>query len=412
MIPFKMTVCCQKARRPDAGGAETTSVSLTPSRPSLLLAAWLLVFALPQRPRADDRVDFSYEDYAENNGRIHVGTAGFYFESELTSWFTINGNFIYDAISGATPTGAPPLPGTNAVAMAHMEDTRYAGSLTGVFKLGNHTLSPQVAYSEESDYRSVGIALNDAIDFNEKNTTLSWGLSHTFDQILPNLGEDPAITSPRDKNSTDGLLGISQVLGRNTVFSANLTLGYSDGYLSDPYKRVLFDDFPYTPGFPFTVFPEKRPDHKFRQVAFLSLQHYFEPVNGAVDVSYRYYHDDFGITAHTGEIRWNQKIGKHVVFSPMFRYYTQTAANFYRTHFPGDPTNPTVYPTPEFYSADYRLSALNSYTYGASLSVRVQKHVSLEVACKRYEMHGTDGVTADAQYPTANVFTGTLTIWF
>ncbi len=407
-----MTFRCHKNRLHDARCTETKSVPLSRHYQSLFLATWLLIFALPQRSRADDRVDFSYEDYAENDGRIHVGTAGLYFESELKSWFSVNGNFIYDAISGATPTGAPPIPGTSAVAMANMDDTRYAGSLAGVFKLGNHALSPQVAYSQESDYRSVGISLNDAIDFNEKNTTFSWGLSHTFDQILPNVGEDPAIKSPRNKDSTDGLLGLSQVLDQNTVIGANLTLGYSDGYLSDPYKRVLFDDFPYTPGNPFTVFPENRPDHKFRQVTFVSLQHYFEPANGAAEITYRFYHDSFDIVAHTASIQWNQKIGKHVMLSPLFRYYTQSAASFYGTHFPGDPTNPTVFPTPQYYSADYRLSALNSYTYGLSLSVQVQKHLSLEAAYKRYTMYGTDGVTAAAQYPTANVFTLALTIWF
>ena len=182
--------------------------------------------------------------------------------------------------------------------------------------------------------------------------------------------------------------------------------------MSDPYKRVLFDDFPYTPGNPYTVFPENRPDYKFRQVAFLSLQHYFEPLNGAAEVSYRFYHDSFGIMANTASIQWNQKIGKYFMLSPLFRYYTQSAAYFYGTHFPGDPTNPSVFPTPAYYSADYRLSALNSYTYGISLSARVQKWLSLEVAYKYYTMVGTDGVTSSAQYPTANVITGTLTIWF
>ena len=409
---IKAAIQCHEIRLHDAKGAGIKPVSLARQHQSLFLAAWLLIFALPHRSRADDRVDFSYEDYAENDGRIHVGTAGVYFETELKSWFSVNGNFIYDAISGATPTGAPPLPGTSAVAMAKMNDTRYAGSVAGVFKLGNHALSPQVSYSEESDYRSLGISLNDAMDFNEKNTTFSWGLSHTFDQILPNPGEDPSITSPRNKNSTEGLLGISQVLDQNTIVSANLTLGYSDGYLSDPYKRVLFDDFPYSPGNPFTVFPENRPDHKFRQVAFLSLQHYFEPVKGAAEVTYRFYHDSYDIVANTASIQWNQKIGRHVMLSPLFRYYTQTAASFYGTHFPGDPTDTATYPIPQYYSADYRLSALNSYTYGISLSVQVHQRVSLELGYKRYVMHGTDGVTAAAQYPTANVFGGTLTIWF
>ena len=145
---------------------------------------------------------------------------------DVKSWFSLNANFISDAITGATPTGAPPNPpGSNNIGIAHMHDHRYAGSITGNFKIGNNTLSPEFAYSKESDYRSVGISLNDAIDFNEKNTTFSWGLSHTFDQILPNEGEDPSITSPRNKNSTEGLLGISQVLDQNTIVGANFTLG-------------------------------------------------------------------------------------------------------------------------------------------------------------------------------------------
>jgi hypothetical protein len=408
-----MAFRCHKIRLHEARCAEKKSVPQALPYPAIVLAAWLLIFALPQRTRGEGRAEYSYEDYAENDGRIHVTTQGVYFESDIKSWFSVNANFISDAISGATPNGAPPNPFTdNQIGIAHMHDHRYAGSLTGNFKFGNNTLSPQVAYSKESDYQSLGIALNDAIDFNEKNTTLSYGLSHDFDQVLPNPGEDPSITSPRNKDSTDGLLGISQILDQNTIVGATLTLGYSDGYLTDPYKEVLFLDFPYTPGNPYTLFPENRPDYKFRQVVFLSGQHYFEPVKGAAELSYRFYHDSYDIVAHTATLQWNQKIGKHVMVSPLFRFYTQTAASFYGTEFPGDPTNPTVFPTPQYYSADYRLSALNSFTYGISLSVQVQKHLSLEAAYKRYEMYGTDGVTSPSQYPTANVFTGTLTIWF
>jgi len=410
---IKVDVNCHNMQLQDVLRAGSTSLPLVRQSKSIILAAWLLIFALPHRTRADDRVDYNHEDYAENDGRIHVNTQGIYLGMDVKPWLSLNGNFIYDAISGATPSGAPPLPGTNTVDMPHMHDTRYAGSLTGAFKFGNNTLSPQVSYSQESDYRSLGISLNHTIEFNEKNTTLSWGLSHTFDQVLPNPpGEDPSITSPRNKDTTDGMVGISQLLDQNTILNGALTLGYSDGYLSDPYKRVLFDDFPYTPGFPYTVFPEHRPGHKFRQVVFLSLQRFFEPVQGAAELTYRFYHDDFGIVANTASIQWNQKIGKYVIISPLFRYHTQTAANFYATHFPGDPTDTADFPIPTYYSADYRLSALYSYTYGVNLSVQMQKHLTLDAAYKRYAMFGTDGVTAAAQYPTADVFTVGFTLWF
>lgn len=380
-----------------------------------------LYLATPPRMRGEDRVDYRYEDHAEENGRINVATHGLYFETTLAPWMSLKGNYIHDAISGATPLGPPFLRGTNAINTATIEDIRNAGFLEPGFKLGNHRLSPQIAYSKESDYESIGVSLSDAIDFNDKNTTLSLGFSHSFDHILPNPGQahhlgDP-ITSRLRKDDSSGLIGVTQLLGPATVVSANVTLGYSDGYLSDPYKRVLFDDFPYNVGDlnnpnAFTVWPENRPDHKWREVLFLSLNHNFEALNGAAEITYRLHHDSFGVTANTVSLQWNQKITKYVTVSPLFRFHTQTAADFYATHFRGDPDNQAVNPLPNFYSSDYRLSALNSFTYGVSISARVHEHVSLELAYKRYEMYGTDGVTGSEQYPQANTLTGGLTLWF
>lgn len=375
-----------------------------------VVVSGLLYMSSLIRPRAANQAQYRYEYYAEEGGRIQVNTQGAYFDVSLKPWLSLQGNYVNDAISGATPIGAPPLSGQSTVPKAIMHDMRNAGSLGAAFKISNQTLTPQFSYSQESDYESLGISLNDAIDFNEKNTTLTLGVSHNFDQVLPKEGE--SITTTQNKGDTEGLAGITQLLGPATLFTADLTLGYASGYLSDPYKRVLFDNVPYIPGQPYTVWPENRPGHKFRQVAFFSLQHYFDKANGALEASYRFYHDDYGIYANTVSVQWNQKLGKYVTLSPLFRFYTQTAAYFYATHFPGDPDNQQTFPLPNYYSSDYRLSALNSFTYGISLSVQVQEHLSLEVAYKRYVMRGTDGVTAADQYPTANVVSGGFTIWF
>jgi hypothetical protein len=376
------------------------------------------------RTRAEDRVDYRYEDYAEEDGRIHVATQGAYFEKTLNSWADLKGNFVYDVISGATPLGQPYLPGTNAVNTVEMNDKRYAGFLAPTFKFGHETLSPQVSYSKEEDYRSIGIALNGTVDFNEKNTTLLWGLSHSFDQILPNEGElnyqtGLPFTGPVRKDDTSGMVGVARLLGPATMLTLNATFGYADGDLSDPYKRVLFDGVPYNPGpdpanpNPYTVLPERRPEYKFRQVGFVSLQRYFDELNGAMEISYRIYHDGFEVIANTVSLQWNQKLGKYVTISPLFRFYTQTAAYFYGTHFPGDPSNPAFpTPAPAYYSSDYRLSELNSFTYGINVEARVQEHLSLTVTYKYYAMFGQDGVTNAAQYPKANIINAGLTLWF
>lgn len=385
------------------------------TRAWLTRSSFALACALPWlKARGDDRADYRYEDYGEEGGRIHISTHGAFFSKELRPWLNLKGNFVYDSISGATPIGAPPLPGESTVPKVSIEDIRRAGYIEPSFKLDNQTFTPQFAISQEQDYESYGVSLSHSIELNEKNTTLTWGISHTFDRVLPNPGE--SIQEPMRKDTTDFLVGVTQLLGPSTVARANLTLGYSDGYLTDPYKRVLFTDFPYTPGNPYTVWPEVRPSHRFRQVGFFSLQQYVDPLNGAAESSYRISHDDFGIVAHTVTLEWHQKITKYVVASPLFRYYTQSEADFYAPSFPGDPSllefDPVAANVPNYYSADYRLSAMDSFTYGIHLSVRPMDSLSVDLAYKRYEMVGRDNVTAADQYPVANVWTAGVTIWF
>src|ERR1700690_1751528 len=86
----KVSARCHKMVPEDVSWLVIQSRPFTLQPKSIFLATWLLVFALPQRTKADDRVEMSYEDYAENDGRIQVTTYGAYFESELASWFSVN----------------------------------------------------------------------------------------------------------------------------------------------------------------------------------------------------------------------------------------------------------------------------------------------------------------------------------
>ena len=100
--------------------------------------------------------------------------------------------------------------------------------------------------------------------------------------------------------------------------------------------------------------------------------------------------------------------GDHVVVSPFFRFHHQSEADFYAPQFVGDPFFPdgvnwddqgfpgggSAPPFPESYSSDYRLSRLDTYTYGLSVTVKIKDRVSLDAAYKRYVMEGRDGVTS------------------
>ncbi len=353
---------------------------------------------MPLMLRAENHVDYLYEFYNEDHNRMQIQTHGVYFEQQLSDRFTAKGEFIYDGISGATPTGTASPSGN--IGLSHVEDTRRAGNFELDTKLGSHLLTPAFAYSRESDYESYGISLNDAIEFNEKNTTFQYGISHNFDTVLH---DNRTVWS--DKDSTEGFIGISQLLSPKTILTAAFTIGNDSGYLSDPYRLAGF-----TPdGFPFSIgVPERRPSHRNKQVLHTSLTQYFTSMDASLEGSYRFYHDSYGVFAHTVGLTWHQKIGKYFIVDPFFRFSQQSAADFYAITFGGPfDTNP-----PGIHSSDYRLSELYTIDFGIQATYKVCENFRLVAGYHRYEMNGMDGKTSQAMYPKANIFTvGFSILW-
>ena len=357
---------------------------------------------------AENHVDYKYELYAEDEHRMVVHTHSALFEQKLAPGVALKGAYVYDGISGATPTGGPPPPGSSQVDTRKInDDIRRAGYLEPSFKFGRHTFAPQVAYSLENDYESVGLSFNYLVDFNQRNTTLNLGAARNFDRVggfyLKNRREQ--------KDATDFLLGLTQVLTPTTLFNVTLTLGTANGYLSDPYKGFRFTLYPD----PQALFPEKRPSHRTKQIVSTTLTQFIEPLNASAELTYRFYHDSHELTGHTVTLEWFQSIGRRLTIAPLVRYYQQSAAYFYRLGFDADPSdteNPPAVPIPQFYSADYRLSAFRSLTCGISLTLKVGRQFFLDAAYKRYEMRGLDGVTPQSSYAAANIYSLGLRLHF
>jgi hypothetical protein len=365
-----------------------------------------LTLSLPRLLRAEDQVDYRYEYYQEDNNRMTINTHSVYFEQKLVDSIIAKGELVYDGISGATPTGT--VYPTGKIALTHLQDNRRSVSLQLDAKLGsNNTLTPGFAYSKESDYQSYGISLNDAIEFNQKNTTLQYGVSQNFDSVR-NTDHDTGNFIWSDKYSTEGIVGVSQLLSPKTVFTADFTFGNDSGYLSDPYRLAGYQPT----GFPFSIgVPERRPSHRNKEVFYTSLTHYFDKVNGSLEGSYRFYNDSFGVIANTVGLTWREWLGKHLIAEPFFRFYEQSAADFYATTFSGPFTiNPNG--PPGFHSSDYRLSEFYSTDTGVQLTGVVNDHLRIIVGYHRYEMHGLDGKTSSAMYPQANVVTAGISfLW-
>jgi hypothetical protein len=353
--------------------------------------------------------NYSYQLYQEDSDRIKVESYYLRGKIDIDDATAFRFQWLNDAISGASPTGA--LPGGSQPFLSNLEDVRTGilGALSRQF--GDHRVEFEMSRSVEHDYISNGFALSDTLDLNQKNTTLSFGINYLDDTVsIPLLPDDK-------KQSWDLFTGVSQIIDKDTIISANLTLGYAQGYLNDPYKVVQRDEIVQIPdgngGFidlPVTnLYRENRPDSRLREVLQFEGTHYFEKADGALDAVLRFTHDDYGVLSETAQLEWRQNLGGHVQVIPFFRYYHQNAADFYMRTLDGlKLTTPANVPdgSGPNYSADYRLSSFDAVSLGLRLRYQINDNFSATAAYERYSMVCSGSNTApDQAYPQANIWT-------
>ena len=367
-------------------------------------------FGAPLLPE-EQRYDLSYQLYQEDDERIRVESYYLRGELDFGSDTMFRFQYLNDAITGASPTGA--LPGGIQPYLSDVDDVRTGilGALSRQF--GDHRVELELSRSDENDYLSRGLALSDVLELNQKNTTVTFGFNLLDDIVeVQGLGD-------RDKNSYDLFGGVSQIIDKNTVVSANLTLGYSEGYLNDPYKVVQRTDIVLVPdGSGGTIeipvvnlYRENRPDSRFRQVLQFGGRHYFEAADGALDAVLRFSHDDYGIFSQTVQLEWRQEVGEHFQVVPFFRFYHQNAADFFMHSIDGLPiAEPSADPDGSGinYSADYRLSSFDAISGGLRLAYQFNDIFAATAAYERYVMSGTGSASdrsQDEAYISADIWT-------
>src|SRR6185312_8845077 len=181
--------------------------------------------------------------------------------------------------------------------------------------------------------------------------------------------------------------GATQLLDPMTSISVNVTYGRAEGYLGDPYRLVQksVELFPSV-SLPLT-FGENRPDSRDKWIGLVGVNHAYAQLHGAIDATYRYYHDDFGTDAHTVDLAWFQRAGEKWIFRPGVRYYAQSAANFYYYNLDNTAITPVAGPPRTqgpFYSSDYRLSRFDSFNYGLKVIWKAHERLDLDVAFEHY----------------------------
>ena len=312
---------------------------------------------------------------------------GFKFVFDALTGASANGAAISDSVqtftrpSGngeyTTTAGDTPLDDT-------FKDTRVSLSAnyeTPVGRLNKMVYGANI--SNEYDFLSLGGSATYMQDFNERNTTLSAGVSLEYDSIKP-VGGKPVPLSEMQANSatqvrdgaddtrvmTELLLGVTQIIDRNTLVQFNYGFAMSDGYHNDAYKvtsvleangDLITNTNSNLPG---TYLYENRPDSRTKHSVFAKVKRF---ISGDVaDISYRYMWDDWKVASNTIDAHYRKNFSEGWYLEPHVRYYSQDAAEFYNYSLTSAEAADLI-ATGGNLTSDYRLGDMTATTVGLKL---------------------------------------------
>jgi hypothetical protein len=424
-------------------------------RDVLAVATCSLLSNAPQPAAAAEAVDpanwtfdFDFLNYQEADDRIRVQQYDAKVVWDLETDKVITGSYTFDSITGSSPSGAT-LPKSQGGGGGTDTSTTASGASAGTGtgaetnnfrdELGtfvdrrnslnlnwNHALTDQVRYdvggtfSLEDDYDSLGANGSVSLELNNKLTVLDAGFAYSWDTVSPENGPPqggeladvndlfPGKFEDGKKRVWDRTVGLTQILNRRTLVRLSYTAGQLDGYLNDPYKIVSVVDS--DSGDPVTYYSENRPTTRSSNAIYMEAAH--QPKDqDVINVSYRYYWDDWGITSHTLDFRYRYEIGTHYI-QPHIRFYRQSAADFFYPYLTEDQEADFLKiedPGDRFFSSDYRLDKLTTTTIGIKYGLPVSNFGEFRIRIERMMQRGTKGDFKDLD---ATIFQMMITLYF
>jgi Protein of unknown function (DUF3570) len=303
-------------------------------------------------------------------------------------------------------------------------ETRKQGDFKLTYEWDNAALILGGGISVEDDYESRFGSINTRLDFNQKQTTLNMGISYTNSDINAITDHDIGSYGDREnflehiikdgnKDTVIGIredwgvnLGLTQTINQDSVMDVGMSFQRSTGLLENPYKFVeyFFIDPDQTPNKQGLIqatqkaYMEQRPDERNQWNWNLGYSQFIRPLDAALHFKYQFFHDDWGINAHTFESDWVQPLGAGLTLTPRIRYYSQEAADFYGPYFisfnkkPGRDENNAIFFDPAlvqpYFSSDQRLSGFGTLSGGMTIAKQFAKGLSLEAGFEYYTHQG------------------------
>jgi hypothetical protein len=292
----------------------------------------------------EDRADALYHRY--EGGGVTVDGPSLLVRKKFGDRFSVAANYYVDMVSSASidvVTQASPY-----------KETRTQASLAVDMLNGKTQYSASYTYSEENDYTANTASFDLSQDMFGDLTTVSFGFSRGWDEVRRN--GDPQFKEPVDRWSYR--LSVAQIVTPALMMGLTFETITDSGYLNNPYRSARYADPDVAAGYAWE--PEVYPHTRTSNAVSVTAD-YFLWYRAALHGMYRYYTDTWGVGGNTLRLGYTHPIGDRWILEADYRWYDQTAADFYSDLFPYEDSQ-------NFLGRDKELSTFQSqmFTVGAT----------------------------------------------
>ncbi|MGH7725934.1 MAG: DUF3570 domain-containing protein [Candidatus Eiseniibacteriota bacterium] len=304
--------------------------------------------------QAADALMQYFTDSDKVSVRSLIGSCSVALRSNTTMSFQWNNEHVtipaIDAPAGspeavdAITTASRPIAGN-----AYSDFNKVRNEITAGAVRGGTSVSYYI--SSETDYLGQQLAASHNKSFMDEKWNASVGGSYGWDRIEP-VADDDTNTGADTKTTLHWNVVGTRVVSPTMLLRMGVEYNLVSGLQHNPYRNV------YAGG---TNVPERHPDHRSRSDVFVRFNKYMNNRSSA-KLSYRLYGDDWGIISHEVGARLSQYVRRGLFASYEYRWYTQSAADFYR------PEYETTSGVDGYLSGDYRMAELASHLFGFGLN--------------------------------------------
>jgi hypothetical protein len=287
----------------------------------------------------EDRADLMVHSF--NGGGVNAWGPALLIRKNLWGKASVFGTYYADIVSNASidvVTTASPY-----------RETRNEFGLGGDYVVRDSVITLAASRSMEPDYIANAVNLDVSTDTFGGMTTVGLGYTYGWDDV-GKKGEGFFDTANHERYR----LGVSQILSPRWIANANFEVVSDNGFLGSPYRVAL-------------VFGAAVPENLPRTRTSRTLQ--FRVVGEvaptvSVRAEYRYFWDNWEVTAHTFGIGGTTRFGERWLVDAYARYYRQDGALYFSN-------NATV--ETKYITRNRQLSDFNSVTAGAKVTYAIKR---------------------------------------